>query len=143
MPIFESVATLQDAFSRQTTKRYQVNAADIAAAITTFLGYLGDLATLSELDIIKYKVSSEDVFADTVTAGANVDEGATFSFQKTNGDKVAVKVPGPVASVRNPDGTINIGAVAVTDWAAHFLSGDIRVSDGEIATALLSGKLDK
>lgn len=143
MATFEATVTMQDAYARSTTKRYQVEAVDIAAAITAFTDYLGDLATLSELDVVKYKVSTEATFADTVTAGANVDEGATFSFQKTDGDKVAVKVPGPVASVRQPDGSINIAAVAVTDWAAHFLSGSILVSDGEVATALLSGKLDK
>jgi len=143
MAIFEANVTMRDAYTRETTKRYQVSAADIGAAETLWLAYLVDLAAFSGLDIIKWKLATEAAYTDAVTAGANLDTGATMSFEKADGDKVAVKVPAPVASVINTDGTIDVTDVIVTDWAANFTGGAILVSDGEQATTLLSGTLDK
>jgi len=143
MPVYEASATLRDAYTRETNKRYQVSAADVGAAETAWLAYLTDLAALTGADIIKWKLSQEAVYTDAVTAGANIDTGATFVFEKADGDKVAVKVPAPLASVIDPDGTIDLADTLVTDWAANFTSGAILVSDGETATALLTGKLDK
>jgi hypothetical protein len=55
-----------------------------------------------------------------------------------------LKVPGPINAIFNADGTVNLTHAAVAAFVANFLTGgDFTFSDGEQATAVIRGTLDK
>lgn len=143
MPVFDISYKLVDAYGRDKLKVFQVNSIDLPAA-QTWAGLLTTaLSNLTELRILEYAVRVPTVVVDTVDAGANRDEGATFQLRKADNQKHSVSIPGPVQGVRNPDGTIDIADPLVTAFWDLFIGGDGRVSDGETATELIKGTLDK
>ena len=135
--------SLVDAYDRSATKRFTVEAIDHATALTEAGLMAADLADLTELDILWYVVGDKVVYTDTVVAGANRDEGITLSVRKADNEKAVIKVPGPINAVLNPDGTVDMANAAITAFVANFLSGVFRISDHEVVTDALSGKLDK
>lgn len=143
MADFNFSVTLRDAYQRESTKRYEVSAADFAAAQAAIAAYLADLENITEAEIVKSVASQQTPYVDTVDAGANIDEGVTFVFEKADGFKATTKVPAPINAILLPDGSVDTSLLLVTDWADNFLNGPIYVSDGEVAIALLSGTLDR
>ena len=145
MPEYIVTLELQDAQGRRGRKRYltQSGTVDHVAAVTAAVSLAVDFTALSELEILAHTVSLRTIYADSPVAGANIDEGATFSLNKTDNYKASHKIPGPVAAVRNTDGTIDITNALVTDYFDNFLvTGDFTVSDGEIIDGILGGTLD-
>ena len=145
MPEYIVTMELQDAQGRRGRKRYQTQAGvvDHAAAVTAANSLAVDLTALTELEVLAHTVSLRTLYSDSVVAGANIDEGATFSLNKTDNYRASHKVPGPAQAVRNPDGTIDIASALVTDYFDNFFAaGDFTVSDGEIIDQILSGSLD-
>lgn len=143
MADFKFSVTLVDAYERESTKRYEVSAADFAAAQAAVAAYLDDLKNVTEARIVRSVVSQATAFADTVDAGANIDEGVTMVFLKADGFKATTKIPAPLNAILLADGGVDTSLLLVTDWADHFLGGPIYVSDGEIASTLESGSLDR
>lgn len=151
MTVFFLHVTLEDAYGRQSTKRYEsedISGVDLGAELLTFQGFvttlLAALANLSEADVLAYNMGTRVTYTDTVDAGANLDEGITLSVRKLDNYKGILKVPAPVNSVVNADGTVDITDALVTAYYNHFLvTGGFTLSDGENAQALLSGRLDR
>ena len=146
MPAYTVTFSLVDAYNRQTTKEFETvdTIADETEALAAAAALATDLANLTELRILSYAVGQRVVYTDTVTADANVDEGVTFSLRKEDNYKAPLKVPGPLNSIFQPDGSVILTNAAVTAFVANFLTGgDFTFSDGEQATELISGKLDK
>lgn len=146
MPAYTVTFELVDAYQRQTRKTFETvdTIADETAALAAAAALATDLANLTEADILAYHVSQRVVYTDTVTAGANIDEGVTFSLRKVDNFKAPIKVPAPINSIFQADGSVNLSDAAVTAFIANFLTGgDFTFSDGEQASALLSGRLDK
>lgn len=143
MAVFQITLSIQDAYARRTVKRFECDVADFATAGGVATSLATDFAALSEAEVLKYSVGQETTWSDSVTAGANLDEGITLSVQKEDGSKAVIKVPAPINSVINPDGTVDITATAVTDYVDNWISNGVTISDGEVVTSLLSGKLDR
>jgi len=143
MADFEVTYTLEDAYQRVGTKRYDFSAADHPTALTAALAMADDLAALTEMRILWYVVHTRVAYSDSVTAGANKDEGITLVVRTTDNEKAVLKVPGPMNAVINADGTVDITNALVSDYVDNFITGDFTVSDGEDVTELLSGRLDK
>ena len=146
MPEYLVSVDMVDAYGRPASKRFKSvsTIADFDAAKTAAASLVGDLAGLSELDVLAYQVGERVVYTDTVVAGANRDEGVTFQLRKTNNYKGNIKVPGPINAIFNADGTVDLVDAAVTAFIAHFLTGgNFTFSDGEQASNLISGLLDK
>lgn len=135
--------TLEDAYGRNTSKKYLVEAVDVAAARTAASDMAADLAQLTEAQILWYTVAEKITYSDTVDAGANKDEGVTFVVRKTDNEKATIKVPAPINAIFNTDGTVDLTNSAVSSFMANFLSGVFLVSDGEVVDSLLSGRLDE
>ena len=77
-------------------------------------------------------------------AGSNVDSGVTVSCSLAAGGKAALKWPMPDPTLINPDGSLDLTAEAVTNLEDGYKAGgEALISDGEIVTAFISGKLDK
>lgn len=143
---------MQDDYGRRTRKRVQTEAfagidqgADFLSAVAAAQALQADLSAFTELDVLSFSISYEETVTDTVTTGANVDEGGTLVVSKVGSTKRAnIKVPGPVAGIRNVDGTLDVADVIVTNLIANFqAAGDFLISDGEQVDAVLSGRLDK
>jgi len=146
MPEFDVTFEMVDAYQRPASKRFTTvdTMADYDAAVAAAAALATDLANLTELDILAYRVSGRTVYTDTVDAGANRDEGVTFQLRKVDNFKDDIKVPGPINAIFNSDGSVNLTHAAVTAFISNFLTGgDFVFSDGEQATALLKGSLDK
>lgn len=143
MADFAMAMTYVDAYQRRGTKRYELSATDFTAALARAATLATALGNLMEADILKYTVGQEVPYTDTVDAGANRDEGITISADLGAGKTAAIKVPTPVNTVINPDGTVDITDGLITAFEAEFLSGEVLVSDGETVLDFLSGKLDK
>lgn len=146
MPTFSVTFEMVDAYQRPASKSFDTvdTMVDFDAAVAAAAGLATDLANLTELDILAYKVSQRVVYTDTVEAGANRDEGVTFQLRLLDNFKADLKVPGPINSIFNSDGTVILTNAAVTAFISNFLSGgDFTFDDGEQASALLKGSLDK
>ena len=145
MPEYDLSLSVVDASNRMTSKRFTSQTlADWAAAQTAANALIADFMAICEGDVLSSTLSLRTVETDTVVAGANVDEGATFAVRKADNYNASHKVPMPVAAIRNTDGIIDITAAVVTDYFANFENGgEWTVSDGEVITALLGGTLDK
>lgn len=143
MPDFQATITLRDAFTRETTKRFEGDFVDFVTAQTALVLLVSDLDALSDAQVIRYTCGQKADYAGNLVAGANLDEGISLSVVKTDGAKATLKVPAPALSVVNADGTVDITAALVTDYVDNWITGTWYVSDGEEVDSLLSGKLDR
>lgn len=151
MTVFTLDVTLEDAYGRKTRKRFEtedISGADIGAEYLTAQGFattlLAALANLSEARVLYYNLGSEVTYTDTVDTGANKDEGITFVARKADNKRDNLKVPAPVNSVINSDGSVDLTDALVTAYTAHFFaSGGFTFSDGESVTEVISGRLDE
>lgn len=146
MPSYMVTYEMVDAYNRRTRKTFHTvdTIADEAAAQAAAAALATDLANLTELDILAYNVSLRTVYTDTVTAGANKDEGVTFVMRKVDNFNDDIKVPGPINSIFDSNGNVDLTDAAVAAFLANFLTGgDFTFSDGEQATQAIRGTLDK
>lgn len=145
MPEYSVTFELLDAYNRRTRKTYHTvpTMADETAALAAAAALATDLGNLSELDILAYNVSQRIVYTDTVVAGANKDEGVTFTLRKEDNYNDDLKVPGPINSIFDANGNADLTDAAVAAFLANFLvGGDFTFSDGEQATVAVKGTLD-
>jgi hypothetical protein len=141
----------RDAYGRKTRKLLEtevISDVDLPTEFNTAAGYAAAMATalanLSEAELLWYTIAYEVVYADTVDAGANVDEGVTFVCEKGDGKNGVIKVAAPINAIFNVDGSVDLTDGVVTAFLNQFLvGGGFTFSDGENVTQILSGRLDK
>jgi hypothetical protein len=139
---------LRDSYGRDIHKRVQVDVstlADAVDAISGVGGYLTALAAVTDLAFIEanYVFAQDTTGAFAGTGSSNADVGATFKVALAEGGNASHKIPGFPASLVNADGGITVSGSEVAAYFAHFLTGDLRLSDGEAISAVVKGKLDK
>jgi len=143
--MFVLYVELVDAFNRNTAKRFAMNAGvtTFALAQTAATDLLTDLEAVTEARILAYTISERTVYTDSVTSGANRDEGVTLSVRKEDSRKDVLRIPAPVKSFVNPDSTVDITATPIVNYTDNFLAaGEFTLSDGESIAEVLSGVLD-
>jgi len=140
--------TLVDAYGRTTSKRVEVEPQALLGDYQTLCSaVVADIQAVTDLGLVRAEVTipMTDTFA--VTAGANVDTGATFSgwVYGTPGKKASWKLPGIKPAKVEADGTVDITEADIEDVLERFLqaSGDLLLSDGEQISSWISGALDK
>lgn len=145
MPVYDVNVEIVDAQNRKTRKSYETQElTDFAAALVAAAALVDDLAVLTEGDVLSYNVSQRIVYTDTVTAGANVDEAGTFVVRKADNRYASHKIPMPISAIRESDGSLNIADSSVIAYFANFKDGgDFTLSDGELITGIVAGKLDR
>lgn len=146
MPEYTCMVELQDSMGRKGRKQF-VSAPDVvdfATAQTNAANLVADLAALSEMRVLAYTVSQRTVYADSEDAGANKDEGLTLVVEKTDNYRAVLRVPAPIQSVRNSDGSADVASAEIAAYIANFIDGASlwTVSDGEFITGVLSGRVD-
>lgn len=133
-----------DSQNRAVSKTFQTaNLADFAAVSAAASALATDLGNITGARILSYTINIRTVYTDNVTAGSNRDEGLTLVLRKSDNYKDILRVPAPI-DVFDGNGNVDVTNVAVTAFVSNFLTdGDFTFSDGEQATELLSGSLDK
>jgi len=144
MPLYPLKLWFSDAYGRETTRSYQVNAADFATAEGQVTAFVPLVQAVTMLHVFKARLSSDQLFAGVVTANANRDEGQTISAEIGGvvGKSGSIKLPGPTYAIRNADGTIDIDSVSMLALEAGFAAQDVRVSDGETVDSFTKSTLD-
>lgn len=143
MPNFDVTFSLVDGYGRSHSKRFTTVAADVATAITQAGTFATLLMGVTESRVLAHTVQARTVVVDTVTAGANKDEGVTISVRTQDNEKAVIKIPSPLNAMLNTDGSVNLADVNLTAFLASFTSGDWLIDDGEVVTEIISGRLDK
>lgn len=134
---------MEDAYQRKTTKRYQIVAATHVAAEVVRDAFLPDIANVTECDVVSSTLSENIAYADSVTAGANVDAGAIYRYSNSGGVKSPDRVPSPEAATILSNGSIDTTEVNVIAFVANFTGGDVLLSDGEVMVASHGGYLER
>jgi len=143
MPDYKVTLSMRDAYARETTRSAIINATDPVAADVAVGLWVTDLQASTELQIFKSVIAVESLYAGAPAAGANKDEGMTLSVLLVDGvKKASIQIPGPVQSIRNPDGTIDLTDPIMTDLLVNYTNGNIRISDGEVVGSYIKGTLD-
>jgi hypothetical protein len=143
MAVFSTSFTLRDAYGRRSNKRWYQNAADHATAVTQAAAFSTALAAITGMQIERYVIGNEVNPGDSVAAGSNKDEGFTFSMDLGGGKTGALKVPGPVKTAVNADGSIDLTDTDVAAFLALFTGpGPWTISDQEQPQAVIKGVLD-
>lgn len=143
MAIFQLTIALRDAFTRRTSKRFDLEAADHATAMTNAAAFLVEFEDVTGAEVLKYSVAEAVDGADTPTALSNVDAGITIACDLGSGKSASLKIPAPEMGFIDPDGTVDMTDIAITSLETFFTDGKVLISDGETVVDFLSGKLDK
>jgi len=150
MPAFSVTYELVDDYNRSGRKSWTTIATttDFAAAAAAAAALAVDLAVLTELRVLAYHVSQRVAFTDAATAGANKDEGVTFTLRKPDNLKDSISIPGPINAIFDANGFVITEPAlpaAVSDFLANFEDGTgaFTFSDGEQWTEFVKGTLDK
>jgi len=139
---------LQDSFGRETIKRVQVDEATLALAIEAISGTGGYLTSLAAVTDLAY-VEANYVYAQDVTGAfggtgtSNLDVGATFQVALAAGGRASHHIPGFPLSLVGGEGKITVSGSEVAAYFAHFITGSLRLSDGEAVASVVKGSLDK
>jgi len=144
MPLYKAKVWFADAYGRETTRTYGVNAADFATGEASLASFVPLLQAVTMLHVFKARLSSDQLFAGVVTPNANKDEGQTISVAVggINGKKGSVQLPGPTYAIRDADGSIDISDADMLALETGFTTYDIRISDGETMDDFIKSTLD-
>lgn len=149
MPIYGLYVEMVDAYNRPTSKRFEsVDLADYDTAAAAAGPLLTAIAVLSECRVLASTLSERVPFTDSVTAGANKDEGVTFTLRLPDNKKDNLGLPGPINAIFDANGLVITSPTlpaSVTTFLAFFQSGtgDWTFSDGEQWSEYVKGTLDK
>lgn len=132
-----------DAYDGKFTKRFVVNSIDYPTAISDAAAMITDLEALCAGAILSYTVATLVQEGETPAAGANRDEGLTFTMDLGNGKTATLKVPAPVKDAVQSDRTVDLTNGVVAAFLANWENGPFLISDGETAIGTVKGVLDK
>jgi hypothetical protein len=140
--------TLIDDYGRTTKKLVEMSdQVDLATYTSVAAGYITELQAVTDLGVVRADLIIDAITAGfAVTAGANIDVGATFTglISSGNGKKASLKLPGVKPGKVSADGTIDVAEADIEDWLELYGAlGDFELSDGETVATWLRGTLDK
>ena len=139
---------LVDDFERYTTKRFELKTADPAQAVTDALVVAPLVAAASDCGLVSCTVLIPAAITPTApTANANLDAGATIQgrLAGASGKFASLKLPAPLASYLNPDGTVDLTDATLKALLDKWIPATdiLLISDGEGVTEWLRGTLDR
>lgn len=143
MPDYRQSLSFKDAYGRATSRSYIITAVDFIAGKVIAAANLVAVQNLCNGGVVKEEFTETTIIAGVPGAGSNVDVGATFQFLLGGTKQASINFPMIIASVVDPDATIDLLDPAVAAWLLQYTNGDILVSDGETVVSTKSGTLDK
>lgn len=143
MSEFKLSISMVDAFKGRSNRQVTIEAADFAAAAIVASAFVSDYADVTGMRVLWFTLSGKTVYSDSVTANTVNDVGLTMSLRKADNELAPLQIPGPELALFNVDGTLDQTDAAITALMTHFIAGDVRISDHEVVTELVAGRLDK
>jgi len=150
MPDFKLDIKILDAYNRTTRKRYVVDATDWATASAIAIDFAQDLDAIIGGEVVFCGLQFDLTGSlagvkSSPTAGANVDEGITFSawLDKSPPVKYSLKVPTPLNTYLDAAGNVDLTDTDVDAFLDDFTGAiALEVSDGDTIASFISGSLD-
>lgn len=137
----------EDEDFRQTKKRFRMNATTLTQAEIDAPTCITAFENVTKSEIRKWSLKQETESAIAAAVGSNIDAGMTIKAQlagRTN--KTSLKLPDPVAAVIASGGIVDVDGVlmqAVFDLFDTAGTPLLKISDGELLSAFISGTKDK
>jgi len=143
MPFIATIA-LEDSLNSQVSKRVELETSVLADAQTAMASLITDLEAITDLGVVSVTYTFKDLSEASAAAEASsIDAGATFRLRLDNGKVAAYKVPGfPISKVSGGRSIATDDSDVVAYFANFAGAGDFTLSEGDVVTAILSGKLD-
>ena len=144
-----TVVNFRDNNNNNTMRRYELNAADSAAATVIQTALLAALGNMTQCAIPSYYTYQEEIENALTLPGANVEvqniAELLFDIVGAPNKSARINVPAPpigifVAVSGAGAKIVDTGDPAVMAFRDLFLNDQIFVSDGELAATLISGK---
>ncbi len=145
MPIYAVTFQFDDVEGRSTSREVLFNVADETALLTAAGLMETDLQAMSNCGIQKYTYRRSVVVSNAPAAGSNIDPGATFRFNSALPIAPTVKIPDPVAAIKDGQGGIDLADALTIAWFANYNPGDcvVNISNPTQPTSIDQGTLDK
>jgi len=143
MPFIATV-TLEDSLHSIVSKRLEMETDVLATAQSAIAALVTDLEAITDLGVVSVTYTFKDLTeASEAAEDSSVDAGATFRLRLDNGKVAAYKVPGfPISKVSGG----RVIATDDSDVVAYFENfedaGAFKLNEGNVVTAILSGKYD-
>lgn len=135
-----------DGYSRKTSRSYEIEAIDHATALADAASFVAATAPMTRCGIVKWRLWQDVDYATAVVPGANKAAGLTMVWELSpaGSEKLApTKLPAPFEAHFDSNGNLDLADAAVLAYAAQMTSGNVLISDGEVAVELKKGTLDK
>jgi hypothetical protein len=140
---FEVTFTLQDAYSRRTTRRMTNTRADIADAQTDVTAMIATLEALSNAAVVKTAIAVVATYATSPEEYANLDAGATLHGRLNNGKLYPIHIPAIEVAKVNEDGSLDLADEDIVELeTAMGSAGHWQISEGNTIANFESGELD-
>ncbi len=145
MPIYALTFKFEDDEGRSTGREVLFNVADEAALLTAAGLMETDLQAMSNCGIQSYTYRRSVDVSNAPAAGSNIDPGATFRFNSALPISPTVKIPDPVAAIKDGQGGIDLGDALVIAWFANYNPGScvVNITNPTQPTSIDQGTLDK
>lgn len=128
-----------DEINGETTRRFEGDFADDAAASTAMGLLLADANALSTAEVSGV-LHKPYTIASTAAAGSRVFENARIGVELDDTQKYSLDFPSPLGTVFSGN-TLIITDTNITNWIANFQSSaGWLVSDGQEIDSILKGK---
>ncbi|GAG76294.1 unnamed protein product [marine sediment metagenome] len=137
-----------DSKGRHTNRRYEVETQTLKADYGTLAtAFAAEIEAITDLGLVSVTLLRPLGVSFAVTAGANVDVGATFNGLVYDGEgkQASLKMPGFKDALVDDDASIDLDDADVAAFLDRFLqaAGDFLLSDGEQMASWTRGTLDR
>ncbi len=145
MPIYAVTFQFRDDDGRSTGREVLFNVADEAALLTAAALMETDLQAMSNCGIQSYTYRRTVDVSNTPAVDSNIDPGATFRFFAPLPIAPTVKIPDPVAAIKDGSGGIDLTDALTIAWFANYNPGDcvVNITNPTQPTGMDQGTLDK
>jgi hypothetical protein len=137
--------TQADKNGDESNKEYQLTAADYATAVTDTATILAALGAMTDSALSKYQVEAR-AFEDTLVlpssmAPISTKMSVTTTLDGAGSKKANYEFAMPKAAILSGKNLIITNAAVLAYHALYQTGGEAKLSDGEVADALLRGRV--
>lgn len=144
MTVFNCSISFIDTYQRVTTRSLEIDADNDSDAKTLLDAIISALAEVSDCRIFRASVSRVYDVTDAETSTCNIDEGMSIrvALNTTPTRFASFNVPGPEASIIDPDGDLVLTDTDVMSFETAMKATGVKIAH-QAVSYFHSGKLDK
>lgn len=139
MALYRATFTFQDEINGETTRSWEGDFADDAAANTAVGNLVTDVAAFTTSKLLDVWLAKKVVTVTSAAAGSRVFENARINVELDDTAKYSLDFPSPDGAVFSGN-TLQTANTLVTDFIANFEGQGWKVSDGQEISSILGGK---